>query len=133
MSEPARDVVAHGNPPARAQRLAAAIARDGPTCVWCGRTFGPLVRPTTDHLVPRVKGGPSWAENEIAACSRCNRQRGHVSPADWLAECERRGWACDAARVRRALLRLQAAIGRRGGQRRARPYLAAQLRRLSGR
>ena len=61
--------------PDRAGRLAAALERDGPTCVWCGRTFGPLVTPTTEHVVPRIKGGPSWAENEVAACSRCNHRK----------------------------------------------------------
>ena len=114
----------------RADRLTAILERDGPTCVWCGRAFGALIRPTTEHVVPRVKGGPSWAENEVAACSRCNRERGHRSPADWLEECQRRGWCPDAARMERALTALAAAIARDGGQRRARPYLDAQLRRL---
>ncbi|HEY8371999.1 MAG TPA: HNH endonuclease signature motif containing protein [Pseudonocardiaceae bacterium] len=114
----------------RRARLELAVARDGPTCVWCGRTLDGLVRPTTDHLVPRVKGGPSWQENEVAACGRCNRERGHRSPADWLAECVRRGWQPDAERVLRVLTSLQEAIARRGGQRRARAYVEAQLRRL---
>lgn len=117
----------------RRDRLLVIIERDGPTCVWCGQRFGPLVTPTTDHLVPRVKGGPSWAENETAACARCNHRRGHLSPADWLAECERRGWQPDGSRVLESLLRLDAAIRLRGGQRRARPYLAGQLKRLARR
>ncbi|MCP2168314.1 HNH endonuclease [Goodfellowiella coeruleoviolacea] len=117
----------------RATRLLLAIERDGADCTWCGRALGALVAPTTDHLVPRVKGGPSWLENEVAACRRCNRERGHLSPADWLAECQRRGWRPDIARVRRVLASLQAAIGERGGQRRARPYLDAQVRRLAQR
>lgn len=116
--------------PARAERLAGAIARDGAACVWCRRPCTGLVRPTTDHLVPRIKGGPSWAENEVVACRRCNRERGHRSPADWLAECARRGWEPDAGAVLGALRALERAIGERGGQRRARPYLAGQLRRV---
>ncbi|WP_375489218.1 HNH endonuclease [uncultured Jatrophihabitans sp.] len=107
------------------------LRRDGPTCVWCEREFGDFVVPTTDHLVPRVRGGPSWLANEVAACRRCNAERGHEAPAAWLAECERRGWHPDRERVRRVLLGLQAAIAVRGGQRRARPYLANQLRRLA--
>ncbi|MGY1603785.1 HNH endonuclease [Geodermatophilus sp. SYSU D00815] len=114
----------------RADRLTAILERDGPTCVWCGRGFGPLVRPTTEHVVPRVKGGPSWLENEVAACRRCNAERGHRAPVDWLEECERRGWTPDGPRLARALSALEAAIVREGGQRRARPYLDAQLRRL---
>ena len=114
----------------RVARLAAAITRDGATCVWCGRSFSPQVRPTTEHLVPRVKGGPSWAENEVAACARCNHERGHTSPAEWRDECVRRGWPADTDRIVRSLSALQQAIDRRGGQRRARPYVAGQLRRL---
>ncbi|MGY1827893.1 MULTISPECIES: HNH endonuclease [unclassified Blastococcus] len=116
--------------PDRAARLQLVLDRDGPTCVWCGRTFSPLVTPTTEHVVPRVKGGPSWLENEVAACRRCNGERGHRSPVEWLEECRRRGWPADATRLARALDGLAVAIARTGGQRRARPYLDAQLRRL---
>ncbi|MGY5882105.1 HNH endonuclease [Modestobacter lacusdianchii] len=114
----------------RAARLRAAVERDGPTCIWCGRAFGAQVGPTTEHVVPRVKGGPSWLENEVAACRRCNSARGHVAPVEWLEECERRGWHPDAPRLARLLVALSGAIAERGGQRRARPYLDAQLRRL---
>ncbi|MEP6853660.1 MAG: HNH endonuclease signature motif containing protein, partial [bacterium] len=92
--------------------------------------FTGFVAATTDHLVPRVKGGPSWLENELAACRRCNRDRGHRAPVEWFAECQRRGWQPDLARVLRLLESLDAAIGQRGGQRRARPYVAGQRRRL---
>jgi hypothetical protein len=117
--------------PDRATRLRDALVRDGDRCVWCRRRCTGLVRPTTEHLVPRVKGGPSWRENEVVACSRCNHERGHATPADWIAECERRGWEPDVATVLRALRELDRAIATRGGQRRARPYLAGQLRRLT--
>jgi hypothetical protein len=119
-----------GRAPDRAARLALATERDGPTCIWCGRELTGLVRPTTEHVVPRVKGGPSWAENEVAACRRCNAARGHTGPVQWLAECRGRGWQPDEERLTRSLEALSAAIARRGGQRRARPYLDAQLRRL---
>jgi len=99
--------------------------------VWCGREFSRLVSPTTDHLVPRVKGGPSWSENEVPACRRCNGQRGHLTPADWLVECERRGWDPDVALLTDRLAALRDAIAARGGQRRARPYVEAQLRRIA--
>jgi 5-methylcytosine-specific restriction endonuclease McrA len=114
----------------RADRLDAILERDGATCIWCGRRFTPLIRPTTEHVVPRVKGGPSWLENEVAACRRCNSERGHRNPVEWLEECERRGWQPDEPRLARALTALEVAIARHGGQRRARPYLHAQLRRL---
>ena len=124
---PARDGAAQ---PARAERLRAALERDGGACFWCGRPFTRLVRPTTDHVVPRIKGGPSWPQNEVAACRRCNGERGHLGPADWLEECRRRGWPADAGQLRQRLEELAAAIAERGGQRRARPYVDAQLRRL---
>jgi hypothetical protein len=114
----------------RAARLRAALERDGATCVWCGRSFTHQVTPTTEHVVPRVKGGPSWSENEVAACRRCNSDRGHRGPVEWLEECQRRGWEPDEPRLARTLALLADAIAREGGQRRVRPYLDAQLRRL---
>ena len=63
--------------------------------------------------------------------ARATASAGISAPPDWLAECERRGWAPDAGAVTRALTALDRAIADRGGQRRARPYLAAQLRRLA--
>ncbi|WP_235926020.1 HNH endonuclease [Actinokineospora pegani] len=119
--------------PDRRARMDLILARDGPTCAWCGLDVSGRVPATTDHLVPRVKGGPSWLENEVAACRRCNRLRGHTSPSDWLAECARLGWTPDTARVVRVLDSLDAAITRRGGARRARAYLDAQRRRLAKR
>jgi hypothetical protein len=83
-----------------------------------------------EHLVPRLKGGPAWPENELAACRACNRARGHVAPAAWLEACEARGLSPNRAVVARTLLALRDAIAVRGGQRRARPYLDGQLRRL---
>lgn len=114
----------------RSERLDAALDRDGPTCVWCARPFSVLVPPTTEHVVPRVKGGPSWSANEVAACRRCNGQRGHATPVAWLQECRRRGWQPDAERIVARLVELEHAIVERGGQRRARPYVVSQLRAL---
>lgn len=114
----------------RAARMAAARRRDGDTCVWCGVAFDDRTRPTREHVIPRVKGGPSWLENEVAACRRCNGERGHRALVEWLDECERRGWHPDVPRLERVLESLQLAIRERGGQRRARPQLDGQLRRL---
>lgn len=115
----------------RRQRMEAILARDGSVCVWCGRPVASgLVEATTEHVVPRIKGGPSWLENEVAACRRCNGQRGHLSPAEWADECERRGWQPRRDILVRTLESLQTAIAERGGQRRARPYVTSQLRRL---
>ena len=115
----------------RSARMRLILERDGTSCVWCRRAIDTeRVAATTEHLVPRIKGGPSWFENEMAACARCNRERGHRTPADWIDELERRGLEPDREAVLRALRSLQAAIAERGGQRRARPYVLSQLRRL---
>jgi hypothetical protein len=114
----------------RTERRLLVQQRDGNTCIWCGRAFDRLVTPTVEHVVPRTRGGPSWLENEVAACRRCNGGRGHRGAVEWLEECARRGWAPDAARLSRVLADLSAAIERRGGQRRARLQVAAQQRRL---
>jgi hypothetical protein len=126
------DAGAHGL--SRADRLLHAMARDGARCVWCrcelSARFG---RPTLEHVVPKVKGGPAWPENEVAACGRCNRTRGHLAPDAWLRVCEvERGLTPDRGAIVGSLRRLDAAIAARGGQRRARPYVARQLQRLSG-
>jgi 5-methylcytosine-specific restriction endonuclease McrA len=115
------------------QRLRLALERDGARCVWCARELRGLVEATREHLVPRAKGGPSWLENEVPACRRCNRERGHRGVAEWLEECVRRGWHPDVAAVERSLTALEHAIGERGGQRRARVYAEAQRRRLAKR
>ena len=115
----------------RKARLSVIVDRDGARCVWCRRTIDTdLVAATTEHLVPRVKGGPSWLENEVAACRRCNGERGHRTPAEWIDECQRRGWEPSIATVIAVFEDFQTKVARDGGARRARPYVESQLRRL---
>ena len=118
-------------PKGRPERLAEILVRDGYACVWCRRPLdsGP-VRPTLEHVVPKLKGGPAWIENEVAACDRCNHQRRHTRPTTWIEECRSLGRDPDTTAVLRALERLESAIAERGGQRRARPYVARELRLL---
>lgn len=116
----------------RPERMRRILARDGAECVWCRRPLEPgHPHLSLEHVVPRLKGGPAWPENEVCACRSCNRRRGHVSPVDWLDDCEQRGLRPNRAAIRASLGRLEAAIELRGGQRRARPYLSGQLRRLA--
>ena len=117
--------------PGRRRRLELILDRDGPTCVWCGcEVDTPLVQATTEHVVPRLKGGPSWLENEVAACKRCNGRRGHRNLVDWADECDGSGWNVDRHRLIRVLESLDARIAEQGGQRKAQPYIRSQLRRL---
>jgi 5-methylcytosine-specific restriction endonuclease McrA len=115
----------------RAERLLRILARDGAECVWCRRPLAPGHRDLSlEHVVPRLKGGPAWAENEVPACRACNRRRGHLAPSAFLADCEARGLSPNRPLIAASLRRLAEAIAVRGGQRRARPYLERELRRL---
>lgn len=120
-------------PPSSAQRLVVSLDRDGPSCVWCSRPFDDRVRPTREHVVPRVKGGPSIPENEVAACARCNRERGHASPVQWVDEAVARGRTPRPEIIAASLRRLDAHITEVGGLRRIRRYVAAEVRKLDGR
>jgi hypothetical protein len=76
----------------RPERLARVLERDGSECVWCRRPLALGDRMlSVEHVVPRLKGGPAWAENEVPACRGCNRSRGHIAPAPWIEACEARG------------------------------------------
>jgi hypothetical protein len=111
--------------------MARILQRDGGCCVWCSRPLALGDHALTfEHVVPRLKGGPAWLENEVAACRSCNRARGHTAPSLWLEEAHRRGLRARRAVIERSLLALRDAIAERGGQRKARPYLARELRRL---
>lgn len=103
------------------------LGRDGAACVWCSIPLAAGDRLLTfEHVIPRLKGGPAWAENEVPACRACNRARGHTAPSLFLEHAR----APRREVVERALLALRDAIAERGGQRRARPYLERELRRL---
>jgi hypothetical protein len=116
--------------PDRATRLREALDRDGrplrlvPSAL---RRPGP-----PHHRAPRPagQGRPVVAGERGRGLLPLQPRAGHATPADWLAECGRRGWEPDVATVVRSLRALDRAIATRGGQRRARPYLAGQLRRL---
>lgn len=128
---PTRD----GTPPGGSRdtssaRLGVIVERDGDGCVWCSRPFDHLVRPTREHVIPRVRGGPSWLENEIAACARCNRERGHATPVQWLDEVRARGRTPRPEVLEAALVRLAERIRATGGARRIRRTLRTELRKL---
>ena len=49
-------------------------------CVFCGSKEGL----TTDHLVPRNRGGDDSADNLVLACMSCNASRGDKGIFEWL-------------------------------------------------
>jgi 5-methylcytosine-specific restriction endonuclease McrA len=52
--------------------------------VYCGNVFA-VDDLTTDHVQPRVKGGDRSGGNLVTACRVCNRAKGHMSLARFLA------------------------------------------------
>jgi len=49
-------------------------------CVFC-RSTSDL---TTDHLIPRSRGGDDSADNVVLACQSCNISRGEKGVFEWL-------------------------------------------------
>ena len=49
-------------------------------CVFCSSTMGL----TTDHLIPRRRGGDESADNVVLACQPCNASRGEKGIFEWL-------------------------------------------------
>lgn len=117
------------SPQARLEHL---LELGGSRCAWCGYDLEkPNARPTRDHVVPKIKGGPTRLENEVASCGSCNRQRGHASPSQFIETSRRdRGLDPNAALVADQLEALDAAIAREGGMRKIRDYVTREARRV---
>lgn len=49
-------------------------------CAYCG-TDEDL---TTDHVVPRSRGGGNETANKVWACRSCNSAKGDRTPEEWL-------------------------------------------------
>src|ERR1700682_6629692 len=50
------------------------LRRDGYTCQYCRRRGEKL---TVDHVMPRSRGGQTTWVNGVAACPKCNLQKGN--------------------------------------------------------
>lgn len=55
------------------------FARDGWTCVYCGKATREL---TLDHVLPRHRGGKHTWENLVAACKICNHRKAGRTPQE---------------------------------------------------
>ena len=101
-------------------------------CAWCGYALTkPNARPTRDHIVPKLKGGPTRLENEVASCGSCNQKRGHTSPSQYVESSRtERGLEPNAALVADQLDALDAAIQRDGGMRKIRDYVTREAKRV---
>jgi CRISPR/Cas system-associated protein Cas10 (large subunit of type III CRISPR-Cas system) len=54
--------------------------KEGKKCHWCGRPTRLTVesapdQATTEHIIPRYKGGSNEPENLVSACRECNGRR----------------------------------------------------------
>jgi len=49
-------------------------------CVYCSS----MMDLTTDHLIPRSRGGDDSADNVVLACQSCNTSRGEKGIFEWL-------------------------------------------------
>lgn len=50
------------------------IKRDNHQCQYCGKKSGMM---TTDHIIPKARGGDDSWENLVSACLECNNRKGN--------------------------------------------------------
>ena len=50
------------------------IKRDNHKCQYCGKKTGTM---TTDHIIPKARGGSDSWENLVCACLECNNKKGN--------------------------------------------------------
>ena len=57
------------------------LDRDRRTCAFCGKKGE-----TVDHVLPKSRGGRDTWENLVAACSKCNNNKGDRTPEEWCSQ-----------------------------------------------
>ena len=121
----------HGKrePTGRRRRLELILERWADVCGAAGwSTLRWLWQPpSTSFHASRVDRRGSKTRLRPAGAATAPRYRNLV---DWADECTGNGWSVDRDRLVRALEALQVRIAEQGGQRKARPYIQSQLRRL---
>lgn len=69
----------------RRRGITPAVRRDvvaGGACAYCGSTLSIL---EVDHVIPFSRGGSDDRENLAPACTRCNLEKGDLTPEEWQA------------------------------------------------
>jgi 5-methylcytosine-specific restriction endonuclease McrA len=90
----------------KAENIRAAVtARDGRTCVYCGKSNLKGRRLHLDHRVPKKDNGGFTVDNLVVACSRCNVLKGAASLDAFVTK-----RLADLERERNALLKLQGSL-----------------------
>ena len=68
-------------------RFRASIFEDwGSRCAYCSEPAD-----TLDHVLPRLKGGLTVAQNLVPACRRCNGAKGSDNWREWF---DAQAWFC---------------------------------------
>lgn len=70
-------------PPRRLPKRELIEIRDGKRCRYCGspdREHNPL---TTEHIIPKSRGGSNDIGNLTLACRWCNTRKGSYLPHEW--------------------------------------------------
>ena len=52
------------------------VFKQGGRCAICNGKFSERLKPTIDHIIPIIKGGPHIASNVQALCRSCNAKKG---------------------------------------------------------
>lgn len=53
-------------------------------CCYCERLLIGHINPTTEHLIPRSRGGLNITSNRAPACKNCNELKGSMYPEQFL-------------------------------------------------
>jgi 5-methylcytosine-specific restriction endonuclease McrA len=56
--------------------------RDDYICQYCGKHITDKNDLTTDHVLPKSRGGKTTYENMTTACSYCNKKKNNRTPAE---------------------------------------------------
>lgn len=57
-------------------------------CCYCGKWIVYPLRRTSEHIIPKSKGGSNHDKNKRPCCHRCNFWRGNKSLQYWKSEIE---------------------------------------------
>ncbi|MBQ7599215.1 MAG: RRXRR domain-containing protein [Clostridia bacterium] len=62
------------------------------TCQYCGGASGDNVL-EWEHMIPKSRGGTDSVRNASLSCSSCNREKGAMTPGEWLGHLRNTGFS----------------------------------------
>ena len=69
----------------RERYRASILSKFGGSCVWCGKSYGPSVKATVEHIIPKSQSldlAYYWA-NLAGACAECNTSKANLHWLTW--------------------------------------------------